>query len=54
MTHNKCHVQSNNATITVNDHKFTTTSEHLRNPIEKLGVMHHTGVLQTQNIKITK
>lgn len=44
----------NKANVTINDQTFTTTSERLREPIEKCGVMHHKGILKTQTVKITQ
>ena len=45
---------SNKATVTIDGKTFTTTSERLRDPIEKCGIMHQVGTLQTKNIKITQ
>lgn len=45
---------SNEATVTIDGKTFTTTSERFRDPIEKCGVMHQVGTLQTKNIKITQ
>jgi len=41
------------ATVTIDDQIFTTTSERFRDTIEKCGVMHRTGILQTKNTRIT-
>ena len=45
---------SNEATVTIDEKTFTTTSERFRDPIEKCGAMHQAGTLETKNIKITQ